>query len=149
MKHILVGAAIVVVAGILVWHTKPCATFNEAVLQTPLQTLSIALATTPEKQARGLGGCKAISNNAGMYFPFTEAQERTFWMKDMLIPIDIIWIKEGIVVGMERNVPNLPLNTLDSELPRYTSPGAVDAVLEVGGGKAGQYGIQEGSALKY
>ncbi|HLC49502.1 MAG TPA: DUF192 domain-containing protein, partial [Candidatus Andersenbacteria bacterium] len=128
-------------------HNKPCANFNEASLTTPTQTITVALAKKPEQQSKGLGGCTYIPKNAGMLFQFPDAQTQTFWMKDMLIPIDVIWLKDNQVVGIEKNVPNMPLDTPDTQLPRYTSPVPVDAVLEVGSGMAGEYGIDENSVV--
>ena len=128
-------------------HNKPCANFNEASLTTPTQTITVALAKKPEQQSKGLGGCTYIPKNAGMLFQFPDAQTQTFWMKDMVIPIDIVWLKDSQVVGIELNAPNQPPGTPDEALPRYSSPVPVDAVLEVGAGKAGEYGIQAGSQL--
>ena len=131
-------------------QNKPCANFNEAILLIPEQAIYLALANTPEKQSKGLGGCKYVPENSGMYFgPFDTAQGQnaTFWMKNMLIPIDIIWLKDNQVVGIEKNVPSFPLDTPDEELPNYTSPEPVDAVLEVGAGMAEEYGIKEGSEI--
>ncbi len=127
---------------------RPCANFHTAILQTPTQSLNIALAQTPAEKSKGLGKCKEVPEHSGMYFVFNDVQEQTFWMKDMLIPIDIIWIKEGKVIGIEQHVPNMPLDTADTDLPLYTSPGAVDGVLEVGSGRAKQYGIEEGVLLQ-
>jgi uncharacterized protein len=136
------------VIGILfLFRDKPCANFKEATLNTPTQELTVALADTPAKQSKGLGGCKNVPRNAGMYFAFTDEQQRIFWMKDMLTSIDIIWLKDDKVVGIEKNVSNLPPRVPDSELPTYTSPVPIDAVLEVGAGKAGEYGIEVGSEL--
>ncbi|MDA1169487.1 MAG: DUF192 domain-containing protein [bacterium] len=137
----------VVITAFLFSHNKPCAAFSEATLQTPPQTINLALANTPEKQSKGLGGCKYVPENSGMYFSFEQSNTHTFWMKDMLIPIDIIWIQGSSVVGIEKNVPNLPLDTPDEELPKYTSPVPVDAVLEVGAGMAEEYGIDENTVV--
>lgn len=147
MKIRIVLVVLAVIGVFFLLREKPCANFKEAGMSTPTQRIAIALADTPQEQARGLGGCKMVPNNSGMYFVFPSAEERVFWMKDMVIPIDIIWLHEGVVVGIEQNVPSFPLSTPDSELPTYTSPVPVDGVLEVGAGKAGEYGIQVGSRL--
>ncbi|MEK7499388.1 MAG: DUF192 domain-containing protein, partial [Patescibacteria group bacterium] len=128
-------------------YTNPCTNFNEATLQTPKQTINLALANTPEKRSKGLGGCTGIPENAGMYFQFEDSSTQTFWMKNMVIPIDLIWIQDNRVVGIEKNAPSFPLDTQDEELPRYTSPEPVDAVLEVGAGKAEEYGIDENTVV--
>lgn len=144
--------AIVVLCGVLggtLWlmYPRPCANFRQATLQTPTQPISVAIADSAEKQSRGLEGCRYIPKNSGMYFPFQPAQNTIFWMKNMLIPIDIIWIKDSQVVGIEKNVPNEPLNTPNADLKTYLSPGEIDGVLEIEAGKAEEYGIAQGSQL--
>ncbi len=147
MKGRIALAFLGVIALMFFLREKPCANFREATLQTPMQLLGVSLASTAAQQSKGLGGCKEVPSHAGMYFVFPELAQRTFWMKDMLIPIDIIWIQQGIVVGIEKNVPSLPLDTPDTKLPTYTSAMPVDTVLEVATGKAEEYGIQIGSEL--
>lgn len=143
----VLGVLVVAAAVSLFLRVKPCADFTESTLQTPTQTLSLAVMETPEEQARGLGGCTRIPKDSGMYFPMQPARSTVFWMKDMLMPIDIIWIKEGKVVGIEGHVQNEPLDTPDDQLKTYSSPGEVDTVLEVAAGKAGEYGITERSQV--
>lgn len=117
--------------------TPPCRNFSEGTLQLTATTISIAVADTREERSRGLSGCESIPVNLGMYFIFEDTQEVAFWMKHMLIPIDIVWIKDGIVVGIESNVqPPADISVPDSELPQYPSPGVVDAVLELGANQA-------------
>ena len=68
-------------------------------------------------------------------------------MKDMLIPIDIIWIADGAVVGIERNVPP-PVDSNQSDLPLYAPPQPIDAVLELPAGAAKQFNISIGSRVE-
>lgn len=134
------------VFGIIFWvsFSHPCTNFREATLQTPTQTISLALANTPEEQTRGLGGCKYIPKNSGMYFPIDPPRNAIFWMKDMIIPIDIIWIKNGEIIAINEYVLNEPLDTPDNSLTQYPSPRIVDAVLEVAAGNAKKYGLTKG-----
>jgi uncharacterized membrane protein (UPF0127 family) len=125
-----------------------CADFTQGRLVTPSTTLSIALAETPEEQATGLGGCRSIPQNSGMYFLMQPAQTAVFWMKDMLIPIDIVWIRNGEVIGIEDSVPNESAGTLEGDLKRYPSPGEVDGVLEIKAGTSKEYGIEKGTAIR-
>jgi len=55
----------------------------------------------------------------------------SFWMKDMLFPIDLYWIANEQIVGVEKNM--LPPNDLNSQetMKVYYSPGMVDMVLEI------------------
>ena len=142
--YVVFAILIASLTAFLFFYNRPCANFDEATLQMPTQAISLAMMETQEKQARGLGGCGYIPKKSGMYFPFNPPQATVFWMKDMLIPIDIIWIKNGVVVGVEHNVLNETKDTPDSSLKTYPSPGEVDAVLEVAAGKAADYGLAEG-----
>ena len=82
-----------------------------------------------------------------MLFLFKEPfRERTFWMKEMLIAIDIVWIGgDGRVLGVEESV--LPPSEIQGELPFYRSPGPVRAVLEVPAFRARSLGIEAGTPL--
>jgi len=53
---------------------------------------AVELATTPVQQARGLMGREKLDNNKGMLFVFQKEGIYPFWMKDTLIPLDMIWI---------------------------------------------------------
>lgn len=147
MKTILLIIGAIALAGVAIWQGMPCTNFFEGVVHTPHQALSVALQLTQEEQAKGLGGCRYIPKNSGMYFLFDDAAERIFWMKGMVIPIDIIWIEGGRVVGMHRQVQPEPLGTADAYLAQYTSPEPADAVLEVAAGSAETYGIEVGTQL--
>ncbi len=142
----LVISIFVILVAFLFLYPQPCSNFHEAKIQTPKTTLSLALAETQEEQSKGLSGCTYLPKNSGMYFPF-ELKHSTFWMKNMVMPIDIVWIAKGIVVGIDSNVPFPSPNTDDAKLPAYHSPIAVDAVLEVGAGMAESYGLTKGARV--
>ena len=55
----------------------------------------IELAVTPEEQSRGLMFRESLDHNKGMLFVFDKEGEHPFWMKNTLIPLDIIWINEN------------------------------------------------------
>lgn len=102
-------------------------------------------AEVPEGDAfsRGLGGYGSLPDNRGMLFVFQQPGLYGFWMKDMLISIDIIWISaENQVVHVEtaQPEPGVP----DSQLTVYR-PGAPSLyVLEVRAGLAAEKGVQVG-----
>lgn len=133
-----------------------CRNFSESSLTINNHKISVALADTPAEQARGLSGCAEIPENSGMLFSYSTAQEATFWMKDMLIPIDIIWIRDGEVIGLETNVPppsprqsgsdGGPIP--DSELPLYRSPGPITAVLELPANTSAYLELKPGSVVE-
>jgi len=126
-----------------------CRDFREAELEIGDETFSVAIADEQIERTRGLAGCDDVPVKVGMYFPYQQPTEATYWMKGMLIPIDIVWIKDGVVVGVEDHIPPPPSNAPDQELLRYKSPGPVTAVLEIKAGGAGEYGITEGAAVDF
>jgi hypothetical protein len=65
-----------------------------------------------------------------MLFIFSDSQNRTFWMKNMLFPLDIIWINDGKIVNISRNLP--PEGDLPSN--KYHSGRPADHVLEINSG---------------
>ena len=100
------------------------------------------IAETIMQKAKGLAGRTSLGEQQGMLFVFTKLHTPTFWMFGMKFPIDIIWIKEGRVIGVESNVP------YDSmRLYRPTEP--VQQALEVPAGTVQRYDIKIGDAFSY
>ena len=102
-------------------------------------------AEVPEGDAfyRGLGGRESLPDDRGMLFVFPEPGRHGFWMKDMLIPIDIIWISaEGRVVDIQAAQPEP--GVADPQLKRYNPSGEAKYVLEVRAGLAAEKGVQVG-----
>jgi uncharacterized membrane protein (UPF0127 family) len=122
-----------------------CRDFTEGKLQIDEKEYSVALADTDTEKTQGLIGCDSVPHNSGMYFVYDQPREVQYWMRGMTIPIDIVWVAQGKVVGIEENVPPQPADGTD--IPRYQAVVPVDAVLEVGAGKAREYGIAEGTTV--
>lgn len=111
------------------------------------QVLTVELARTPAEHARGLSGRDALAEDHGMLFLFSERAERSFWMKDTRIPLDLLWIQDGILIGITHSVqpePGVP----EERLRHYASPGPVDWVLETNGGWSATYGIRMGDRIE-
>lgn len=111
------------------------------------QTVMVRVAETEAQKAQGLAGTPQLAWNEGMLFPFSQKQELEFWMKGMLIPIDIIWIADKHIVGIEHNVPLPSAGAPDEQLPRYRSPAPADMVLEVRAGFASKYDLKTGDPV--
>lgn len=106
-------------------------------------TIAVEVARTVEQQARGLGGRSSLQKGSGMVFPFDAAGPRVFWMGGMLIPLDILWIREGRIVAIEANVAPPHSN----EAPALFSHVA-DLVLEVPAGLVQEVGIRVGQPVR-
>ncbi|NQV11924.1 DUF192 domain-containing protein [Candidatus Uhrbacteria bacterium] len=111
-------------------------------IKTPSgDTIKVATAITLDQQAQGLSGSENIGD--GMIFCFPEHKVKNFWMLDMHVPIDMIWIENEKVRGVADNVP---IET-DNDWTRRSSEDAVNIVLEVPAGRAAELGIVPGSEL--
>ena len=96
---------------------------------------------------RGLGGRESLADDRGMLFVFEQPGEHGFWMKDMLIAIDIIWISaEGRVVHIATAEPEPGVP--DSELSLYRPGASALYVLEVREGLAADKGVQVGDGAQ-
>lgn len=106
------------------------------------------LALSPEEYMRGLAGRTAIDDNGGMLFVFPAEGPVVFWMKDCLIPLDLIYLDDsGTIVGifeMEAPAPGTP----DAELPHYPSPSPARFAIELRGGRAAELGLAVGQKVE-
>jgi hypothetical protein len=102
---------------------------------------SVELARTPEEQAQGLMNRPSLPLDGGMLFDFHVDRPVQMWMKNTLIPLDMIFIAgSGKIVGIaERTIP--------LSLTIISSPGPVRAVLEVNGGTAARLGLKAGDRV--
>jgi uncharacterized membrane protein (UPF0127 family) len=105
-------------------------------------TVQAEVARDSKARERGLSGRRSLAEGRGMLFVYPDRAVRTYWMKGMRFPIDIIWIDRGRVRGLERNVP-----VSRGGLPRYSSRGPADHVLEVPAGWARRHGTVPGSRV--
>ncbi len=100
------------------------------------------LALTEAEQTQGLSGRESLAPNEGMLFLFEKPARYSFWMKDMLFPLDIIWLDEGgRVVFIKKNMPP----STDPEV--LTPTNAALYVLEVPAGTADINHIDIGSHM--
>lgn len=102
---------------------------------------SVELAISDHQQTIGLSNRTGLKAGTGMLFVFKDARRPVFWMKDMLFPLDIVWIYQGKVVDISRNVPKPEPGTPADKLPLYEPASPVDYVLEINAGEAAQINI--------
>lgn len=103
---------------------------------------SVELAVSPADQARGLMFRKTMDDQAGMFFIFDREEIRHFWMRNTLVPLDMIFIdNKFLVVDLHRGAKPLDETVVSSRKPaRY--------VLEVNAGRADRCRIKAGSKVK-
>ncbi len=102
------------------------------------------VAETMGQKAKGLGYRDELVRDGAMYFDFGTEYKYGFWMMGMKFPIDIIWIKGDIVVGIEKKVPAPMPGTPESALKLYYPPQAIDRVVEINAGLSDELGIKIG-----
>ncbi len=105
-------------------------------------TLHLELATTPEARMHGLMNRKTLAPNDGMAFFFPEISIEKFWMKNTLIPLDMLFVDEsGRIVYIATAIP-LSLTPVGPDSP-------VETVIELAGGAAAKRGIAVGDKVHY
>jgi len=98
------------------------------------------MVSSPKKMQKGLGERKKICQKCAMLFQFSDSEKHSFWMKGMFFPLDIIWISNGKVVHIEKNVSEKFSGVL------YPQTEA-DQVLEINAGLADEIGVKIGDSL--
>lgn len=109
--------------------------------------IKVELADTAAKRKVGLSGRKSLAEDRGMLFSF-EGKELTpgFWMKGMLFPLDLIWVKGEKIVKIDQNVP---IPKKDEASPKlYYPPISVNYVLEVNAGFSKKNNLKVGDLVK-
>ena len=102
-----------------------------------------------EKSLRGLSGRPRIPMDYGMLWLFAREGETGIWMKDMLVPIDIVWMsRERRVLRVDANTPPQP-GAPDQELKIYNPPPGAFSVLEIAAGRAAACGMDPGAAVDF
>ena len=107
--------------------------------------LEVEISDTLVKQVQGLSGRESLCENCGMLFVFGEKRERTFIMRGMKFPLDMIFIREGRVVEIKANIPYPEAGESPLSVP---SREEADMVLEVNAGYATTHRIQTGDTIK-
>lgn len=117
-------------------------TKKQAIVNIGGQNLVASVADTAYARSQGLSGTTFLNNKNGMLFKFEEVDEHGIWMKNMKMPIDIIWINDqNLVVSIEENVS-------PDTYPKVFKPTApAKYVLEVTAGYAAMNDIKVGDTM--
>lgn len=109
---------------------------SSSVVTIGTKKFTVEKAVTESEKSQGLSNRTELPKETGMLFVFSPAELPSFWMKDMKFSLDILWIANNKIIGIERNVP-MPLPGTDlAQLPLYTPPAAIDYALELNAGEA-------------
>jgi uncharacterized membrane protein (UPF0127 family) len=115
----------------------------DVVTRTGVHRFKVEVADTEPTRMRGLMFRTSMAADRGMLFDFKQVAGVSFWMRNTLIPLDMIFIApDGRVVSIARNA-----------IPRDETPipsgGAVLGVLEVRGGRAAEIGAMPGDVIRH
>jgi uncharacterized protein len=115
----------------------------EIVSATGVHVFSVELAGDDAERARGLMFRKELPEGRGMLFDFGTDQDVAMWMKNTLIPLDMIFIRA------DGQIARIAENTAPMSTKIIPSGGLVRAVLEVAGGTAKKLGIAVGDRVAH
>lgn len=106
-------------------------------------TFNVELALTPDQQTRGLMYRTEMAEDAGMLFIFNTTRPISFWMKNTLIPLDMLFLGEdGTILHIHENAKPQDTTSIPSMYP-------VKAVLELNGGTTRKRGIKKGDTVQH
>lgn len=103
----------------------------------------VEVAATGAQQAKGLMFRTRLAPDRGMIFPFPEDRVASFWMKNTVIPLDIIFIRR------DGTIESIAANTTPYSLAPVRSGGPVATVLEIAAGRAAELGIGPGDTVTW
>jgi uncharacterized membrane protein (UPF0127 family) len=84
-----------------------------------------------------------LSKNRGMLFPFSPERVARFWMKNMAISLDMIFLKDGVIKAIFADVPPCKLDPC----PVYGPSLPINQVIEIPAGRAKELGLKEGDQV--
>lgn len=108
-----------------------------------IRTFTVELANTPNSREIGMMWRTNVGRSEGMLFQFPAAHRLSFWMKNTMIPLDIIYVRaDGRILQINRNAEPFSLTPIPSREPAI-------AVLEIGGGESDRQGIAVGQTIRH
>ena len=113
------------------------------IVRAPSAQLHVQVARTPDQRERGLMSVRHLPAHTGMVFIFDQDAPVAFWMKDTLIPLDMVFLSsDGTVRKIFARVPVLSPKISDSQIP--LEQGSAKYVIELPAGEASNDGLRPG-----
>jgi uncharacterized membrane protein (UPF0127 family) len=103
---------------------------------------NVEVADTPAQQQTGMMFRRSVAGDRGMIFPYDPPQDVAFWMKNTLIPLDMIFIRADGTIARIATAKALDETPVPGGEP-------VSAVLELRAGRAAELGIREGDRVEW
>jgi uncharacterized protein len=111
------------------------------------RTILLEEANSQQEQTIGLMYRHSMPTDRGMLFNFPQAVPAKFWMKNTLIPLDIIFLRQGKIENIQFNVPPCKADPCPSYGPESNI--LIDQVLELNAGQAKILGLKQGDRLQF
>lgn len=122
-----------------------CPKINDTVTIKGTQ-FTVEVVDDDQSRAMGLMYRESMDDDAGMLFIFDDSQPRAFWMKNTLIPLDILYFDHNRkLVSISANTP--PCKNTTSRCPNYPSKKPAQYVLEINAGLSAMHGFEPGDEL--
>jgi uncharacterized protein len=110
------------------------------------RVLLLEVSRTPEQQSIGLMNRTELAADRGMLFVFSPPRPVSFWMKNTLIPLDMIFVSNGVVKHIGKQIPPCTADPCPSYGPESITD--IDGVIELRGGRAAELRLKVGDRLK-
>ena len=121
---------------------------NKKTIKVGDKEILVEVADTDAKRQKGLADRKTLGDSEGIFFIFTRKDfQPAFWMKGMLMPIDIIWINDSKIAQIDANIQPPTEGTPDKDLPLIIPKNPIDYVLEVNTGFSERNKLEVGTPI--
>lgn len=145
-KHFKTVVLLITVMVLLIYRAYMYWVWPTATIKVGDATLQVLVADTYEHDVKGWSGRTSMGRYQGMLFYFPTRDQHTMVMRDMEFPLDIVWIDNGMVVDIATNLQPEKGRT-EAELTPYQARAPSTHVLEIGAGKAVEYGLHIGDRV--
>ncbi len=144
-KHIIILLSLILVSGLFFLIFLSFKNSRKQVCYKD-KCFNVEVAKANEEQSKGLSGRKKLEDDSGMLFIFEEMEKYSFWMKNTLMSLDIIWIDENNkVVFIKENAKPCKSEICTSFTPSHNAK----YVLEINGGKVKEIGLKVGDEINF
>lgn len=118
----------------------------EAIATIAKETIQLEVARTPQQQAMGLMFRSPLPDDRGMLFSFDPPRPVSFWMKNVPVDLDMVFLFDGVVMAIAANVPPCTSDPCPTYGPEPTV--IIDRVIELRGGRAAELELEVGDRIE-